>query len=159
MVGLIYANIEPRYLSIAIPQSPNQLTMASSQPVHSHGVVDLEKREDDGDGSSIRTACSSMQHDEDHDTEPQAVPTATKEDIEAYPNGMLEPHGVETEMSRTSTRSSLWDVSKVVTRMSTKSSWRDPGPPPDGGLLAWTQVAMGHLVIMNTWSVPLHTAK
>jgi hypothetical protein len=130
--------------------------MANSQPVHSHGVVGLEKREDDGDGSSIRTVCSSTQHNEDHDTEPQAVPTATKEDIEAYSDGMLELHGVETEMLRTSTRKSLWDVAMVVT---IKSSWRDPGPPPDGGLLAWTQVAMGHLVIMNTWSVPLHTAK
>jgi hypothetical protein len=26
-----------------------------------------------------------------------------------------------------------------VTRTSTKSSWKDPGPPPDGGLGAWTQ--------------------
>ena len=32
-----------------------------------------------------------------------------------------------------------------------KSSWKDPGPPPDGGLLAWTQAIMGHLVIFNTW--------
>ena len=27
----------------------------------------------------------------------------------------------------------------------------DPGPPPDGGLKAWTQVAMAHLIIFNTW--------
>ena len=27
----------------------------------------------------------------------------------------------------------------------------DPGSPPDGGLQAWTQVAMGHLVVFNTW--------
>lgn len=27
----------------------------------------------------------------------------------------------------------------------------DPGPPPDGGALAWTQVLVGHLIIMNTW--------
>lgn len=26
-----------------------------------------------------------------------------------------------------------------VTRTSTKTSWKDPGPPPDGGLGAWTQ--------------------
>lgn len=26
-----------------------------------------------------------------------------------------------------------------------------PGPPPDGGAIAWTQVFVGHLVIMNTW--------
>jgi hypothetical protein len=28
-----------------------------------------------------------------------------------------------------------------ATRVSTKSSWRDPGPPPDGGLTAWSQGA------------------
>ncbi|KAI9801724.1 MAG: hypothetical protein M1833_002406 [Piccolia ochrophora] len=38
-----------------------------------------------------------------------------------------------------------------VTRSTTKSSWKDPGPPPDGGLVAWTQVIMGHLVVFNTW--------
>ncbi|BFZ65076.1 hypothetical protein YB2330_006239 [Saitoella coloradoensis] len=27
----------------------------------------------------------------------------------------------------------------------------DPGPPPDGGLKAWTQALMAHLVIFNTW--------
>jgi hypothetical protein len=54
-------------------------------------------------------------------------------------------------MSRMSTRGSWRDIVSVATRISTKSSWKDPGPPPDGGLIAWTQVAMGHLVIMNTW--------
>ncbi|KAG9247481.1 major facilitator superfamily domain-containing protein [Calycina marina] len=42
-------------------------------------------------------------------------------------------------------------VSKVISRISTKSSWIDPGPPPNGGLKAWMQVFFGHLVIMNTW--------
>lgn len=28
---------------------------------------------------------------------------------------------------------------EAVTRTSTKSSWKDPGPPPDGGLVGWTQ--------------------
>ncbi|KAL8795198.1 MAG: hypothetical protein Q9195_002353 [Heterodermia aff. obscurata] len=27
----------------------------------------------------------------------------------------------------------------------------EPGPPPDGGLQAWTQVFMGHLVLINSW--------
>lgn len=27
----------------------------------------------------------------------------------------------------------------------------DPGPPPDGGLKAWTQVLMGHLILINGW--------
>ncbi|KAL0254790.1 hypothetical protein SLS55_009314 [Diplodia seriata] len=41
-------------------------------------------------------------------------------------------------------------LSKVVTARSA-ASIRDPGPPPDGGLRAWTQVLMGHICIMNTW--------
>ena len=27
----------------------------------------------------------------------------------------------------------------LATRISTKSSWKDPGPPPDGGWSGWTQ--------------------
>ena len=133
--------------------------MANLQPVHSPAVADLEKGEDDGDISSICTASSSTQHDEDYVSERQAQLMATKEDLEAYPNGVLEPRDVEYEISRTSTRRSWRDATRVITRMSTESSWKDPGPPPDGGLLAWTQVAMGHLVIMNTWSVPSDPAK
>ncbi|KAH7064677.1 MFS monocarboxylate transporter [Macrophomina phaseolina] len=41
-------------------------------------------------------------------------------------------------------------LSKVITARSA-ASIRDPGPPPDGGLCAWTQVLMGHICIMNTW--------
>lgn len=33
----------------------------------------------------------------------------------------------------------------------TTRSITDPGPPPDGGIKAWTQVAMGFLVLMTTW--------
>ena len=40
-------------------------------------------------------------------------------------------------------RNEIWDGSEekggAVTRMSTKSSWKDPGPPPDGGWIGWTQ--------------------
>ena len=37
-------------------------------------------------------------------------------------------------------------LSKTVSRVSI-----DPGPPPDGGLTAWTQALMGHLVVFNVW--------
>jgi len=133
--------------------------MANLQPVHSPAVVDLEKGEDGEDILSIRTASSSAHHDGDHDSEPQAQPMATENNLEAYPNGVLESRDGDYEMTRMGTRRSWRDAARVVTRMSTKSSWKDPGPPPDGGLLAWTQVAMGHLAIMNTWSVPLGPAK
>ncbi|KAI0844887.1 MFS general substrate transporter [Daldinia vernicosa] len=41
-------------------------------------------------------------------------------------------------------------VSRVLSRMSTKSSW-NPGPPPDGGKVAWLACLCGHFAIMNTW--------
>ena len=37
-----------------------------------------------------------------------------------------------------------------LTLLRTKSSIRE-GPPPDGGLKAWTQALMCHLVVFNTW--------
>lgn len=43
-------------------------------------------------------------------------------------------------------------LSRTLSKTSTKSSW-NPGPPPDGGRMAWTQAAMGHLVVFNTWGL------
>lgn len=68
----------------------------------------------------------------------QYMSMTEKGDIEAYPDEINEPQNTD------------YDQERVVTRTSTKSSW-NPGPPPDGGAKAWTQAAMGHLVIMNTW--------
>jgi hypothetical protein len=41
-------------------------------------------------------------------------------------------------------------LQKVASRLTTRSLV-DPGPPPDGGLKAWTQCFCAWLVIMNTW--------
>lgn len=43
----------------------------------------------------------------------------------------------------------------LLGRKKSATSLRDPGPPPDGGIRAWTQVLVGHLIVMNTWYVPL----
>lgn len=42
-------------------------------------------------------------------------------------------------------------VEKVLSRTRSRSSYIDPGPPPDGGLKAWTQALSGHLIVCNTW--------
>lgn len=42
-------------------------------------------------------------------------------------------------------------LSRVLSHRSTHSKYPDPGPPPDGGLLAWTQAIMLHLSIFNTF--------
>ncbi|KAM3425167.1 hypothetical protein BST61_g7126 [Cercospora zeina] len=43
-------------------------------------------------------------------------------------------------------------LAKVASRLTTHSIV-DPPPPPDGGLHAWTQVAMGAIVAMTTWGL------
>ncbi|CAK1357027.1 putative transporter MCH4 [Cercospora beticola] len=43
-------------------------------------------------------------------------------------------------------------LAKVASRLTTHSIV-DPPPPPDGGLHAWTQVAMGAICAMTTWGL------
>jgi hypothetical protein len=43
------------------------------------------------------------------------------------------------------------DANIFVTLLRTKDTGKEPGPPPDGGLQAWVQVVLGHLVMFNTW--------
>ncbi|KAF2031738.1 MFS general substrate transporter [Setomelanomma holmii] len=57
--------------------------------------------------------------------------------------------GIEEELSRTKSRPSA-TLARIASRITTRSI-RDPGPPPDGGLLAWTQIFCAWLAIMNTW--------
>jgi predicted MFS family arabinose efflux permease len=42
-------------------------------------------------------------------------------------------------------------LSRTLSRIRTQDSGLDPGPPPDGGLQAWSQATLVHLVIFNTW--------
>ncbi|KAF2753602.1 MFS general substrate transporter [Pseudovirgaria hyperparasitica] len=60
----------------------------------------------------------------------------------------LQPEAIERTTTRDHNTSAL---SRIITGRSITSTRQDPGPPPDGGLDAWLQVAMGHLVIFNTW--------
>jgi MFS family permease len=100
--------------------------------------VDLEKVQ--ADELSIHTPSSSSRHG--------SGPAAAKDDVEAQNDDRTGDQIEDFEITKTTTRVSL---KGGITRVSTKSSWKDPGPPPDGGVTAWTQVLMGHLVIMCTW--------
>lgn len=42
-------------------------------------------------------------------------------------------------------------ILRTISKTLSRTSAIDPGPPPDGGLQAWTQALMGHLVVFNTW--------
>lgn len=69
-----------------------------------------------------------------------------KEEFEVYPEALNE---AEEDIIKPETikERSL----RVLSRTKSAASWKDPGPPPDGGVVAWTQVLVGHLIIMNTW--------
>lgn len=79
---------------------------------------------------------------------------ATQEDHESYEeyenekavSGSQRGQGASLELRRTA--SNVLD--RVASRITTRSI-RDPPPPPDGGLQAWIQVAMGWLIIFVTW--------
>ncbi|KAB8076711.1 major facilitator superfamily domain-containing protein [Aspergillus leporis] len=42
-------------------------------------------------------------------------------------------------------------ASRTLSLVRTKESGKDLGPSPDGGFVAWSQVALAHFVIFNTW--------
>ncbi|KAL8909104.1 MAG: hypothetical protein Q9207_000438 [Kuettlingeria erythrocarpa] len=42
-------------------------------------------------------------------------------------------------------------LGRAISKITSRSSYVDPGPPPDGGVEAWTQALIGHLVVFNTW--------
>jgi len=69
--------------------------------------------------------------------EARRVKAKVDEDLEAYPDGVKQSeNGIWREESA---RERGRGLVGVLTRMSTKSSWKDPGPPPDGGTKAWMQ--------------------
>ncbi|KAI9748721.1 MAG: hypothetical protein M4579_007139 [Chaenotheca gracillima] len=59
-------------------------------------------------------------------------------------------NGTEDKETALDMAASMEDGSPA-SRIQTNSSWKDPGPPPDGGRKAWIQVLMVHLIIFNTW--------
>lgn len=70
------------------------------------------------------------------------------EDAARDGNGAVEKAGstAPTELKRVASNV----LTKVASHMTTRSIVNPP-PPPDGGLNAWTQVAMAWLVVFTTW--------
>ncbi|KAF2734653.1 MFS general substrate transporter [Polyplosphaeria fusca] len=58
---------------------------------------------------------------------------------------------IEKTTSRISTKHKH-TLTKIITARSNATTI-DPGPPPDGGVKAWIQALMGHLVVFNTWGL------
>ncbi|KAI1822579.1 major facilitator superfamily domain-containing protein [Xylaria intraflava] len=107
-----------------------------------------EKRSAASEGLSDRdsTASSSL---------PRGRPDAIQATVE---NGPASPvHSTPTKERSNSPKASdelrrttSNVLAQVVSRISTRT-WPEPAPPPDGGLKAWTQVAMGSFVLFSTW--------
>ena len=90
----------------------------------------------------------------DRDSRHTGQPTADDLDLAEKHTGIdLPAHGGASDDDDTSTVDlpTPDDGGPVAALSTTKSSWLDPGPPPDGGLLAWSQVLLSHLVVFNTW--------
>ncbi|KAK6384820.1 hypothetical protein LTS17_002383 [Exophiala oligosperma] len=70
------------------------------------------------------------------------------------PEHEIDPYGDELtkQLSRGSELKKVASntLGRVASRLTTRDIV-DPGPPPDGGLKAWVQVAMGWLVCVCTW--------
>lgn len=75
------------------------------------------------------------------DLEKQNPPALSISDFEFHSNQSSDTEGDSNERGE--------DLERPLTH--TETSTTNPGPPPDGGLLAWTQVAVAHLVVINTW--------
>ncbi|KAK4944332.1 hypothetical protein LTR10_016218 [Elasticomyces elasticus] len=112
----------------------------SSQDTYTYTSSDHEKEKDqDGDVDAIHQHATPQRHDadtdDDDDNDEAIVPVRdlTKENSQP---------GLRKIPSNT--------LSRVASRLSTRHIV-DPGPPPDGGFKAWTQVAMGWLICVVTW--------
>jgi hypothetical protein len=77
---------------------------------------------------------------------PTFISMTEKGDVEAYADVVNDPRD-ETINNETIKERSL----RVLSRTKSAANWKDPGPPPDGGALAWAQTLSGHLIVLITW--------
>ena len=104
-----------------------------STDIDSSFPVDVEKSTQDGERSS--SATSTTLADSGSLSRQLNIKRASYEDEEKAADRPIESGGVLT---------------KVLSKVQSRSSI-DPGPPPDGGLAAWTQALMAHLIVFVTW--------
>ncbi|KAF2125616.1 MFS general substrate transporter [Dothidotthia symphoricarpi CBS 119687] len=92
-----------------------------------------------------------------YDLEEQVIADEQKSGTSAWPNpsddeiertsGTME----EQQQPTTPPKEHASGLAKILSRRSVVSSWKDPGPAPDGGLTAWIQVFCCHLTIFTTF--------
>jgi hypothetical protein len=77
--------------------------------------------------------------------------TSTRSDHDHGGDNTEEIRAAPIQSSLTKTKSKTSAILRKATSRLTTHSIRDPGPPPDGGVQAWTQCFCAWMVIMNTW--------
>lgn len=106
----------------------------SSQPVPTSLPEDLEAGKtdfnDEDKSHSSEAIAPEREHEESND------PARSEKDA----------GNASLELTRTATNA----LSRISTRLTSRHI-ADPGPAPDGGFKAWTQVAMAWLVVVTTW--------
>lgn len=109
---------------------------SSTSPSSSDGdlPVDVEKRAGPiaAEHEASHYHHPSKKDEEEHDNGGSLTDPAREEE-EELENWRIQP---EPDILNTEADGVAGTVSRVLSRISTKSSW-NPGPPPDGGRVAW----------------------
>ena len=79
------------------------------------------------------------------------TPNSDASSIERQNDTNPSPVDLENKIQSEQPTATAGVFEKVLSRTRSRSSYIDPGPPPDGGLEAWTQSLCGHLIVANTW--------
>ncbi|KAI3122409.1 hypothetical protein CBS147326_8866 [Penicillium roqueforti] len=77
--------------------------------------------------------------------------TENEKDIDHTRHSSDEESTIRHELNISHIPTNTSALSRTLSAVRTRESGKDLGPPPDGGFQAWSQVALAHFVIFNTW--------
>lgn len=86
-----------------------------------------------------------------HANRPTFSNMAEQGDVEANPDAVNYYQNETTKNEIIKSETFKERCLRSLPRWKSTAIRKDPGPPPDGGIVAWTQAVVGHLIIMNTW--------
>lgn len=81
----------------------------------------------------------------------RAWPNTEDDDLEQSINRIPPGEQTESYVEKHTDQPPSNILARTISRRSAASSSFDPGPPPDGGAVAWTQVLCTHLTIFSTF--------
>ncbi|KAK4983711.1 hypothetical protein LTR66_008729 [Elasticomyces elasticus] len=99
-----------------------------------------------------RRVMSHLWRGDKHDVRNSFGPSREHVDTDTTPRDDVPINGVEEKRYVEEREKKDLDLEKAASTPSHRAA--EPlvvGPPPDGGIKAWTQVLMAHVIIFNTW--------